>query len=35
MDRSDPDTIVMVGGIVITLLALAELYPLLTGSDDN
>lgn len=35
MDRSDPDTIVMVAGIVITLVALVELYPLLTGSDDD
>ncbi len=33
MDRTDSDTIMIVAGVVLSLVALAELYPLLKRSD--
>lgn len=35
MDRTDPDLIMIAAGIVFSLLALVELYPLLKHSDDD
>lgn len=35
MDRTNPDTIMIAAGIVLSLLALLELYPMLTRSDDD
>lgn len=35
MAQRDPDTLVVVAGIVITLVALLELYPLLRRSDTD
>lgn len=35
MDRTDPDTIVIAAGFVITLITFMELYPLLTRSDTD
>lgn len=33
MNRTDPDTVVIVAGVVISLVALVELYQLMTSSD--
>jgi hypothetical protein len=35
MDRTDPDTLVIAAGVVISFVALLELYPLLSRSDDT
>lgn len=35
MDRTDPDTLVILAGIVISLVALLELFPLLTRSESE
>lgn len=35
MDRTDPDTLVIAAGLVISLVAFLELYPLLTRSDPD
>ena len=35
MDRTDPDLIMIAAGIVFSLLALVELYPLLKRSNDD
>jgi len=35
MDRTNPDTLMIVAGIVLSLVALLELYPLLRPSDTD
>lgn len=35
MDRTDPDTLMIAAGVVISFVALLELYPLFNGSDDT